>query len=126
SCWRARRSRGSSRGGMPVRPASPRNAPAGATGRRPRGNEVGHHREAYMTISFPNGALFLFLCLAGCAGHHADVTADPWLRTRGSNDCARPACLFAVVVDSAGQPVNGVDIEIIGAGMQATTNTRGR
>ncbi|HEY2805526.1 MAG TPA: hypothetical protein VGI92_06655 [Gemmatimonadales bacterium] len=65
--------------------------------------------------------------VAACAGHTGkSVGADPWLRTRGASNCARPACLFAVVVDSIDNPVGGIDVEVVGSGIQATSTVRGR
>ncbi len=68
------------------------------------------------------------LAVSACLHHNppAPAGADPWLRTRGPSDCAQPACLFAVVVDSAGRPLGGVDVEVETAGVQATSTTRGR
>ena len=62
---------------------------------------------------------------AACAS--AGVRAsDPWLGTRSANDCTQPACLFAVVTDSAGHPLSGADVEVVGTQVRATTNNVGR
>ena len=66
-------------------------------------------------------AVLASACASGGARAH-----DPWLGTRTMADCSQPACLFAVVTDSAGHPLSGADVELSGTSVRATTTNNGR
>ena len=82
--------------------------------------------------------LALGLCAAvtsaGCA-HRAQqgvrpdehvANTDSWLRGRSANDCPQPACLFAVLVDTGGNPVVNANVELTGSPIQVTSSGQGR
>ena len=73
-------------------------------------------------------AMLLGLTVWACSNNPppAPVTADPWLRSQTQSDCPRSACLFAVVVDSASQPINGAEIEVEGTSVRAASDAQGR
>lgn len=70
--------------------------------------------------------LALGLGTAACAGSYNRTTHDPWLRSKSASDCPQPSCLFAILVDSAGTPLAGADVELTGTTVHVTTNNQGR
>jgi hypothetical protein len=79
-------------------------------------------------------ALALGLLAAGCARHSSTAVrpdehvaaTDSWLRGRSDADCQQAACLFAVLVDTAGNPVSGADLELSGSTVHVTSSGQGR
>ncbi len=78
--------------------------------------------------------LALGVLVAGCA-HHSQQTVRPdehvantdsWLRGRSDADCPQAACLFAVLVDTAGNPVPNADVELSSSTVHVTSNGQGR
>lgn len=81
--------------------------------------------------------LALGLCAAvttaGCA-HRAQqgvrpdehvANTDSWLRGR-AEDCPQPSCLYAVLVDTGGNPIVNANVEFTGSAVQVTSSGRGR
>lgn len=88
-----------------------------------------------MSGRFKLAALALGLAAAGCArgaqqqavSPDAHVAAtDSWLRGMSDADCPRAACMFAVLVDTAGNPVVNATVELTGSTIHVTSNGRGR
>jgi hypothetical protein len=83
---------------------------------------------------FRLAALALALPLAACSrGQQQNVApdahvaaTDSWLRGLSDADCPRSACLFAVLVDTAGNPIVNADVELTGSAVHVTSNGRGR
>jgi hypothetical protein len=80
-------------------------------------------------------ALALAICAAGCAHHTSSsrvrpdehvAATDSWLRGRSDADCQQPSCLFAILVDTAGNPVVGADPELSGSTVHVTSTGQGR
>lgn len=80
-------------------------------------------------------ALALGALAAGCAraSHQESVrpdervaSTDSWLRGRSADDCPQSACLFAVLVDSAGAPIPNADVELTSSTVHVTSNGQGR
>jgi hypothetical protein len=71
--------------------------------------------------------------VAGCTHHASQVrpdehvaATDSWLRGRSDADCQQPSCLFAILVDTAGNPVVGADLELSGSPVHVTSSGQGR
>ena len=79
-------------------------------------------------------ALALGIAAAGCARSTYQEQSSPsrvaamdsWLRERSASDCPRSACLFAVIVDSAGNPIPNAIVELTGSTVHATSTGQGR
>ena len=80
-----------------------------------------------MRIVHQSMAAAIVLSVAACAvqGSRSSAT-DEWLRTRAEENCSRASCLFAVLVDTAGQPIEGADVELGGTDRRGVSNAWGR
>ena len=76
-----------------------------------------------MRVMHQSTAVAALLVVSACA---ARSTGDSWLSGRSEENCARAACLFAVLVDSTGQPIEGADVTLKGTARGAVTNAYGR
>ena len=76
-----------------------------------------------MHVMHQSTAVAALLVVSACAARSG---GDSWLRGRSEENCARAACLFAVLVDATGQPIEGADVSLKGTTRGAVTNAYGR